>query len=92
MADVSRQGKAKVELTTDSGFILSKDYGFTVQEENGKVVAFDLFEHPDLGMMLLFGSQVFALSFWKEEQLDKALENFSAAVSKEKSRRIGRAH
>jgi hypothetical protein len=77
----------KVTVETEGGFIVSRDYGFTVQEENGKVVAFDLYDHPDLGVLVLFGQQVFALSFWKDEDLDKGLRIISEAVAKEKERR-----
>jgi hypothetical protein len=82
-----QKGTMKVGLKNENGFTLTKEYGFTVQEENGSVLAFDLFEHPELGTMLLFGNQVFAMKFWSDEQLAKALNMISTSVVTEWKRR-----
>ena len=82
-----RKGNAKVVVKDERGFVLTKDFGFTVEEENGKVLAFDLVNHPDLGTTLLFGDQVFSLSFWSTEDLDRGLNIITEAVKREKARR-----
>lgn len=82
-----KKGTMRVGLKDENGFTLTKDYGFTVQEEDGSVLAFDLFEHPELGTMLLFGNQVFAMKFWTDEQLSKASNMISTAVITEWKRR-----
>lgn len=76
-----------VAVKTENGFTLTREYGFTVQEEAGEILAFDLLEHPELGVMVLFGNQVLALKFWTDEQLDKGLRILSEAIEKEKIRR-----
>ena len=81
------QGIMSVAVKTEKGFTLTRDYGFTVEEENGKVLAFDLLEHPDLGVTVLFGNQVFAFKFWDEEDLARGLQIISEAVNKELERR-----
>lgn len=81
------KGVMSVAVKTEKGFTLTRDYGFTVEEENGKVLAFDLLEHPDLGITLLFGGQVFVLKFWDEEDLHAGLRMISLAVKKELERR-----
>lgn len=81
------KGVMSVAVKTEKGFTLTRDYGFTVEEENGKVLAFDLLEHPDLGTTVLFGNQVFALKFWDEEDLHAGLRIISLAVKKELERR-----
>lgn len=80
-------GSMKVSVKDDRGFVLSKDYGFTVEEENGKVIAFDLIEHPDLGVTLLFGEQVFVLKFWDNKDLEKGLTLVGKALELERERR-----
>lgn len=85
--DTGAHGIMSVAVKTEKGYTLTRDYGFTVEEENGKVLAFDLLEHPDLGIALLFGQQVFALKFWDDEDLHKGLEIVTMAVSKELERR-----
>ncbi len=80
-------GSMKVSVKDERGFVLSKDYGFTVEEENGKVLAFDLVEHPDLGPTLLFGEQVFVLKFWDDKDLEKGLTLVSKAIELERERR-----
>lgn len=76
-----------VAVKTEKGFTLTRDYGFTVEEEDGKVLAFDLLVHPDLGTTVLFGDQVFALKYWDEEDLQKGLQIISQAVEMELGRR-----
>ena len=82
-----QKGTAKVVLKNENGMVLTKEYGFTVQEEDGKVLSFDFIEHPEMGCMLLFGNQVFALKFWKDEDLQKALKMIDVAVLAEEIRR-----
>ena len=76
-----------VAVKTEKGFTLTHEYGFTVEEENGKVLAFDLLVHPDLGTTVLFGDQVFALKYWDEADLHKGLQIISQAVEMELERR-----
>lgn len=83
----TRQGVMSVAVKTEKGFTLTREHGFTIEEENGKVLAFDLLEHPDLGTTLLFGDQVFVLKFWDGEDLLKGLRMLSLAVRKELNRR-----
>lgn len=81
------KGVMAVAVKTEKGYTLTREYGFTVEEENGHVLAFDYLEHPDLGIALLFGNQVFALKFWKEEDLARGLDMFTKAVAAERERR-----
>ena len=83
----AHEGTMKVKTKNERGMVVTNEYGFTVQEENGKVLAFDLIEHPDLGTTLLFGNQVFALKFWDAEDLDKGLKIMKRAVAEEYRRR-----
>jgi hypothetical protein len=76
-----------VAVKTEKGFTLTRDYGFTVEEEAGKVLAFDILVHPDLGTTVLFGNQVFALKYWDKEDLHKGLQIISKAVKMELERR-----
>jgi hypothetical protein len=80
-------GVMSVAVKTEKGFTLTREYGFTIEEDHGKVLAFDLVEHPQLGVTLLFGNQVFALKFWDDEDLKRGLGTFSQAVAKEMERR-----
>ncbi len=80
-------GVMSVAVKTEKGFTLTRDYGFTVEEENGNVLAFDLLDHPELGTTVLFGNQVFALKFWDDEDLQKGLQTFSEAFNRELERR-----
>lgn len=80
-------GVMAIATKTDKGYTLTQDYGFTIEEENGKVVAFDLMEHPDLGITLLFGNQVFVLKFWDTDDLEKGLSILSQAIEMEIKRR-----
>ena len=84
-----RKGTAKITLKDERGFILTKDFGFTIEEESGKLLAFDLIDHPELGTTLLFGDQVFSLRFWQNADLDKGLAMLTEAVRREKGRRNG---
>jgi len=81
------EGILSVAVKTEKGYTLTREYGFTVEEEDGKVLAFDLLEHPELGTTVLFGNQVFALRFWDEEDLSRGLRILSRAVKIEKTRR-----
>jgi hypothetical protein len=81
------KGVMSVAVKTERGFTLTRDYGFTVEEEDGKVLAFDLIDHPELGVAVLFGGQIFALRFWDEEDLHRGLQVISKAVKKELERR-----
>jgi hypothetical protein len=81
------KGKMRVDLKTEKGITIGKDYGFVVEEENGKVLAFDVTDHPELGTTLLFGNQIFALKFWDELDLHAGLEIISTAVNRELERR-----
>ncbi len=81
------EGVMSVAVKTEKGFTLTHEYGFTVEEENGKILSFDLLEHPELGTTVLFGNQVFALKFWDEEDLHAGLRIVSLAVEKELKRR-----
>jgi hypothetical protein len=82
-------GVMSVAVKTEKGYTLTRDHGFTIEEEDGKILAFDIIEHPELGVTLLFGNQVFALKFWDDEDLKKGLDAFSRAVDKEMERRHG---
>ena len=85
--DAGVEGILSVAVKTERGHTLTRDYGFTVEEEDGKVLAFDLLEHPQLGIALLFGQQVFALRFWDDEDLQKGLAIVTDAIAKEVERR-----
>ncbi len=80
-------GVMAIVTKTEKGFTLTREFGFTVEEENEKVIAFDLLEHPQMGITILFGNQVFALKFWDEEDLYKGVEMFSQAIRMELERR-----
>lgn len=87
MDKLAQRGIMNVAVKTENGFTITREHGFTIVEENGKVLGFDLVDHPDLGVSLLFGDQVFVLRFWKDEDLDKGLAMLTTAVEKEKNRR-----
>ena len=76
-----------IAVKTERGYTLSRDYGFTIEEEDGKVLAFDILNHEELGTTLLFGNQVFALKFWDVKDLTKGLKIFTEAVESELKRR-----
>ena len=82
------KGTLGVAVKTEKGYTLTREYGFTVEEEDGKVLAFDLLHHPELGTTILFGNQVFALKFWDEDDLRNGLRILAQAVKAEKNRRI----
>lgn len=77
----------KISVKDERGFVLSQDYGFTIKEENDKVLAFDLLDHGDLGITLLFGEQVFVLKFWDDADLEKGLTLVNKAFELERERR-----
>lgn len=79
-------GIMRISSKTDHGYNITEQ-GFTIEEENGEVLAFDLINHTDLGITLLFGNQVFALKFWDDAQLERGLSIVSKAVEAERLRR-----
>ncbi len=79
-------GNMKVSIKNENGMMLSKDYGFTIQEEQ-RILGFDLHEHPQLGTMILFGDQVFALKYWKSEDIEKGMKLLEDGFQKELERR-----
>ncbi len=81
------EGVMSVAVKTERGFTLTNEYGFTVEEESGEVLAFDLLNHPDLGITVLFGNQVFALKFWDDDNLEAGLKIISDAIGREVQRR-----
>ena len=87
MDKLAQRGILNVAVKTEKGFTVTREHGFTIEEENGKVLAFDMMEHPDLGVTILFGDQVFALRFWKDEDLEKGLKIVTTAVEREQARR-----
>lgn len=82
-------GIMSVAVKTEKGYTLTRDFGFTVEEEDGKILAFDLLIHPELGTTVLFGNQVFALKFWDDEDLQRGLKIITQAVETEIERRKG---
>jgi len=76
-----------VAVKTEKGHTLTHEYGFTIEEEGGKILAFDMLQHPELGTTVLFGNQVFVLRFWDDEDLDKGLKILTSAVETERARR-----
>ena len=87
MAKQGLKGVMKTKVKTDKGFTLTNEKGFTIEEEDGKVLGFDVVDHPELGTALLFGNQIFALKYWDDEDLEKGLRVFSNAISMEIERR-----
>jgi hypothetical protein len=84
---MAQKGKMKVGLKTEKGITVTDEKGFTVEEIDGKVLAFDVADHPELGTALLFGNQIFALKFWDDEDLEKGLRIFTQAIQTEMERR-----
>ncbi len=82
-------GVMSVAVKTEKGHTLTHEYGFTIEEEEGKVLSFDMLYHEDLGPTLLFGNQVFVLKFWDDADLQRGLDMFTAAVKMELARREG---
>ena len=81
------KGKSRISVKNEDGFVLSKDYGFTIEEENGELLAFDMHNHPELGTALLFGNQVFFLKFWTDEKLEQGMSMVKHAFETEWNRR-----
>jgi len=67
------KGKMKVVLKDVGGMLLTQEHGFTVQEEEGKVLSFDRIDREDYGTVLLFGDQVYFVKFWDDKDLERAL-------------------
>lgn len=84
-----QKGTMFVEVETKEGYKLSKEHGFIVKEEDGKVLAFDFVRNPEYGNLLLFGNQIFFLKYWDKEDLQKALTMTQAALSEELARHDG---
>ena len=81
------KGNMKVSVKTDKGMVLSKEHGFTIEEENGNVLSFDYIHHPEFGAALLFGNQVFFLKFWRDEDLKQGLDTITKSFNAELQRR-----
>lgn len=75
------------EQESKDGIILTKDYGFLVEEEAGKVLSFDKVVNEEYGNVLLFGDQVFFLKFWDTEDLKKAYKLVAEVFSDELQKR-----
>ncbi len=83
----SLQGTLKVSLKDDKGVTLTKEHGFSIEEENGDILSFDYIENEEHGSVLLFGNQIFFLKFWRDEDLQKAQDVLSKAFARELERR-----
>ncbi len=82
-----KQGVMKVSLKDENGMVLTQEYGFTIEQENGEILSFDLHDHPDFGLALLFGNQVFFLKYWDDDQLEKGLKMIQDSFARELNRR-----
>jgi hypothetical protein len=82
------KGSLKVGLKDERGFVLTKDLGFTVEEES-RVLSFDFYNSPDpaIGPALLFGDQVFLLKFWTKQNLEQGLRLLEGSIKAELERR-----
>ena len=87
MANEYRKGTMKVELKTEDGMTLTKEHGFTIEEEPGKVLSFDLIAHPEYGYILLFANAVGLITHWNNQQLEEAKNIVNKAVDLELARR-----
>ena len=87
MVEVKGKGTYIAGVENDDGTIVTTERGFTFEQENGQKLGFDLHEIDGAGTALLFGNQIFFLSYWTDEQLDKASEVFASAIQKEKEKR-----
>jgi len=67
------KGKMNVTVKDERGMRLTQEHGFTVQEEEGKVLSFDKIDREDYGTVLLFGDQVYFVKFWDDKDLERAL-------------------
>ncbi len=83
------KGNMKVQLKNEKGMALTQEHGFTVEEADGKVLAFDLINTEEHGISLLFGNQIFFLKYWDEEDLAKAESVVKRAIHEERLRRRG---
>lgn len=81
------EGTMNIELKDDRGLTLTKKHGFTIEEADGKILAFDLMDSEDYGKVLLFGEQIFFLKFWEDEDLAKAESIVKRAIHEERLRR-----
>jgi len=78
----ARKGKMKVSVEDSAGIILTKEYGFTVEEDqNG--ISFDYFDHPEYGKMLLLNQDIFFLKFWKTEDIKRLQRLINDATNEE---------
>jgi hypothetical protein len=87
MEEVKGKGTYISGVETDEGTTVTTEKGFTFTQETGEELAFDVHDLDGPGTALLFGNQIFFLSFWTDEQLDKASTAFAEAVRMEKGKR-----
>ena len=87
MNKVSKGTYTTGEQDEEGNKMVTTERGFTFTEETGQELAFDVSEVDGAGTALLFGNQVFFLSYWTDAQLDKALKEFSLAINKERAKR-----
>ena len=87
MEEVKGKGTYISGVESEEGTIITTEKGFTFTQENGQELAFDLHDMDGPGTALLFGNQIFFLSFWTDEQLDMASNVFAEAVRMEKGKR-----
>ncbi len=67
------KGNVNIRIEDEAGMSLTKEHGFTVKEETGKVLSFDRIDREDYGTVLLFGDQVYFVKFWDTEDIERAL-------------------
>jgi hypothetical protein len=84
---VEGEGTYTSRVETDEGETIVTSKGFTFTQESGQELAFDVHDIDGAGTALLFGDQIFFLSYWTDEQLDRSSEIFNLAIKKEKERR-----
>ena len=80
-------GKLKVGIKEEGGMLLTKEHGFTIHEEEAKVLSFDRYHGGEYGDVLLFGDQIFFVKFWDTEDLIKARDLLNGAIGDELKRR-----
>jgi len=81
------KGEAIVKTKVENGFTLTEKYGFTIVQENGLPLAFDVFDHPGYGKVLLFANEVIFLGFWDKDKLQKGRDVLVKAFADEIERR-----
>ena len=84
----AKKGELKVSLQDENGMILTKEYGFIVEESDGSLpTAFDFFFHPEYGNILLINNEVMFLKFWKSDDIRKLRKLVVDTTDKELGRR-----